>query len=157
MNKCIRCERETKNPKFCSRSCSASVNNSAVPKRQKQTRLCKYCKASTERTVCFSCKDARTLTSDHTLGEVKERKKDNKWGRANFLNSVVGRARTALIKAGRTSCEMCGYSKHFQAAHIRGRASFPDSAKISEVNALDNLMALCPNCHWEFDHPDGSP
>jgi predicted HNH restriction endonuclease len=20
------------------------------------------------------------------------------------------------------------------------------------VNALDNLVGLCPNCHWEFDH-----
>jgi predicted restriction endonuclease len=20
------------------------------------------------------------------------------------------------------------------------------------VNSLDNLLGLCPNCHWEFDH-----
>jgi hypothetical protein len=20
------------------------------------------------------------------------------------------------------------------------------------VNSLDNLVGLCPNCHWEFDH-----
>ena len=23
---------------------------------------------------------------------------------------------------------------------------------ISEINNIDNLIALCPNHHWEFDH-----
>ncbi|MBE7514091.1 MAG: HNH endonuclease [Anaerolineales bacterium] len=28
---------------------------------------------------------------------------------------------------------------------------FPDSL-LSEINAIDNLMALCPNHHWELDN-----
>jgi predicted HNH restriction endonuclease len=25
---------------------------------------------------------------------------------------------------------------------------------ISEINKPENLIILCPNCHWEFDHPE---
>lgn len=31
-------------------------------------------------------------------------------------------------------------------------ASFDLDALIKEVNALSNLVALCKNHHWEFDH-----
>jgi hypothetical protein len=30
---------------------------------------------------------------------------------------------------------------------------FPPEAKLTEINAIDNLVALCPTHHWEFDHP----
>jgi hypothetical protein len=30
--------------------------------------------------------------------------------------------------------------------------SFPLETPISVVNALDNLVGLCRNCHWEFDN-----
>lgn len=35
MNKCLYCEKETDNPKFCSRSHSAIFNNKAYPKRNR--------------------------------------------------------------------------------------------------------------------------
>jgi hypothetical protein len=25
-------------------------------------------------------------------------------------------------------------------------------ATVAEVNADENIIVLCPNCHWEFDH-----
>ena len=31
-------------------------------------------------------------------------------------------------------------------------SDFDDSALISEINSKDNLIALCPNHHWEYDH-----
>jgi hypothetical protein len=34
-------------------------------------------------------------------------------------------------------------------------SSFADDTPIDVINAPDNLLALCPNCHWEFDHPVG--
>lgn len=36
--------------------------------------------------------------------------------------------------------------------HINGVAGFPDTATIDEINSPSNLIALCPNCHWEFDN-----
>lgn len=51
-----------------------------------------------------------------------------------------------------SSCEHCGYSKHVELAHIKAVSDFDDSSLLSEVNSPDNLKALCPNCHWEFDN-----
>jgi 5-methylcytosine-specific restriction endonuclease McrA len=49
-------------------------------------------------------------------------------------------------------CRNCGYDKHVEICHIRSISSFPDDIPIPVVNDLSNLVALCPNCHWEFDH-----
>jgi predicted HNH restriction endonuclease len=31
-------------------------------------------------------------------------------------------------------------------------ASFPMTATIAKVNDIKNLIVLCPNCHWKYDH-----
>ena len=49
-------------------------------------------------------------------------------------------------------CCRCGYSKHVETCHVIGVMDFPDTATLGEINALSNLLGLCPNCHWEFDH-----
>jgi len=49
-------------------------------------------------------------------------------------------------------CRVCGYEKHVEIAHIKPVKSFPDTAMISEINDIKNLMALCPTHHWEHDH-----
>lgn len=50
------------------------------------------------------------------------------------------------------SCKNCGYNKHIEVCHIKAINSYSDDTKISEINALSNLIGLCPNCHWEFDN-----
>lgn len=49
-------------------------------------------------------------------------------------------------------CHICNYSHHVQIAHKTPVSKFPNSALLSEINAIDNLVALCPNHHWEYDH-----
>jgi hypothetical protein len=49
-------------------------------------------------------------------------------------------------------CLNCGYSKRIDVCHIKDVKDFSDNALISEVNSIDNLVALCPRDHWEFDH-----
>jgi hypothetical protein len=49
-------------------------------------------------------------------------------------------------------CVRCGYDKHIEVCHKRALTSFPSDTPIAVVNDLDNLVGLCPNCHWEFDH-----
>lgn len=49
-------------------------------------------------------------------------------------------------------CINCGYSKTYQVSHIKGIASFDLQSTLNEVNSIDNLTALCPNCHWEYDN-----
>ena len=50
------------------------------------------------------------------------------------------------------SCTVCGYDKHVEVAHIKPVAEFDDSATVKEINSIDNLVGLCPNHHWEYDH-----
>jgi len=35
--------------------------------------------------------------------------------------------------------------------HIKPVAEFGDDAPLEEINAKENLIALCPNCHRELD------
>jgi|688.fasta_scaffold297322_3 hypothetical protein len=51
-----------------------------------------------------------------------------------------------------TKCQKCGYDKHVEICHIKSIKEFPDSATIAEINNKSNIIGLCPNCHWEFDH-----
>jgi len=46
----------------------------------------------------------------------------------------------------------CDYSLHIDVAHIKSVSEFEDSALISEINHHSNLVGLCKNHHWEFDH-----
>lgn len=49
-------------------------------------------------------------------------------------------------------CFICGYQKHYEIAHIKAVADFDDNTLISVINSEDNLIALCPNHHWEYDN-----
>ena len=57
-----------------------------------------------------------------------------------------------LELTGATKGAICGYDKHYEIAHIKPVSDFEDDALITEINSIDNLIALCPNHHWEFDN-----
>lgn len=70
-------------------------------------------------------------------------------------------ARSAIQKKARElyfennklpKCAICGYSNHIEVAHIKSVAEFDNNITIAEINSLSNLIALCPNHHWEFDN-----
>lgn len=73
--------------------------------------------------------------------------------RCNAYTGIRGLARTVARNIGLNSCHKCGYNKHIEIAHIRAISDFPEDTPVSVVNSPDNLLALCPNCHWEFDNP----
>lgn len=60
----------------------------------------------------------------------------------------------AATVAGRRPkvCVRCGYNKHAEVCHIQAVSAFAPGTLVREINAPDNLVMLCPNCHWEFDH-----
>lgn len=49
-------------------------------------------------------------------------------------------------------CIVCCYNKTYEVAHVKSVSSFDDNTLISEINNIDNLIALCPNHHWEYDN-----
>lgn len=138
---------------FCSRSCAASLNNKNPRKRlaPQQSTIDKYsscmcCGKSLDyknrRMKCDEC-----FSPDYTLGEIQydEHHKSSAWA------LVRGRARRAVKDLPKV-CSKCGYDKHVECCHIKAISDFPLDTKISEVNSLENIILLCPNCHWEFDN-----
>ena len=141
-NNCIKCNEPTNNAKYCSRSCSNSINN-LIPKRKAKVWVCRDCGVTTSsrRILCDGC-----LIKDHRIGDIRY---DGAYSNQHAL--IRGRA----VKASKSlpdECAHCGYSKHVEICHIKPVCSFPDDALLSEVNNINNLVKLCGNCHWEFDN-----
>lgn len=155
MNNCTTCDVLTSNPKFCSKSCAAKFNNK-TPKR-KITRLCTRCDQTVLSYRHSLCGDhwefyKKNQYQNKTIGEYREKLsvkgKPGSWTHVHIRSF----ARSWHKDLASSPCAHCGYSKHVEIAHIRAVTSFPDTALLSEVNALSNLLPLCPNCHWEFDN-----
>lgn len=146
MNHCIKCGMQTTNPKFCSRSCSASYTNSTAPKRKLQHQCKKCCSPiMSSRTYC---KDCSWHGSDITLKEAIY----TSCHRSSAFALIRSRARVIGQKLGWVACQVCGYNKHIEICHRKQISEFPESTLLSEINDQQNLIALCRNHHWEFDH-----
>ena len=71
----------------------------------------------------------------------------------NKYNYIRRHARQKFIVSKKiTKCMKCPYDKHIEVAHIKAIKDFPLDTPINIVNAEENILLLCPNCHWEFDH-----
>lgn len=95
---------------------------------------------------CHSCNRSK-LSKDCTLEEAI----NTNGTRNSAYNLVRYRARVKAKGLNWTCCSSCGYDKHFEVAHIRPISSFSVETMVSTINSVENLIALCPNCHWEFD------
>ena len=161
---CITCQGELKTrdqKKFCSTSCAAKYNNVLKPKRRStRSQKCKGCetivypnKHSTLAAYCSKCKEQKKHNrngvdrSELTIEQMVVREGSNRY------DQIRTHAHT-LYKTERAnpSCQCCGYDKHIELCHIHSIASFPKDTKLKIVNARENILFLCPNCHWEFDH-----
>lgn len=140
---------------FCSRSCSAKINNRQSPKRRPEG-VCKKC-GSPCRSKWHHCPDCSIGRNDPrvyiTLEDVVRSHMERKKPDANLYTGIRGRARTKAYSIKDKVCEICGYDKHTQVCHKKAISDFELSASINEeINHIDNLMVLCPNCHWELDN-----
>lgn len=151
---CLQCSKETTNPKFCSRSCAATFNNKKQPKRRLEQR-CKLCQelCTRERTYCQTC--WKDLVHTRFINSLQHKTLNDLHSKRMYqINSVVrAYARRIYNKSTKPKCcTICNYSKHYEVCHIKAINSFAGTTLISEINSLDNLIALCPNCHWELDN-----
>ncbi len=148
---CLNCGQITTNPKFCSSSCAAKYNNRHFPKRKKQKHewVCAQCGSATteRRKYCDDCAPSNLNWLDRTIGEL------SRDGYSQIYRTVRALARRIYTEAGKPlRCEVCSYSAHIEISHIQAISSFDKETLIREVNRLDNLIALCPTHHWEFDN-----
>lgn len=157
-NKCYHCQIETSNPKYCSRSCAAKENNK-VSKR-KITRHCTKCKCLVRNyrsTLCEThFQEHKKYESDYirnlTIADYCNRKSLINLHKSSQFAHIRGLNRSWNKDLTKLPCFNCGYSKHVELAHIKAISSFSVDTKLSEVNSKDNVVQLCPNCHWEFDN-----
>ena len=166
MKTCAQCNKSIEHlwtgRKFCSRSCSTSYKNCnkhSTKGKGKGKPFCKN-KGCNQRTVsyshtqCRNCIDSKVhmnYTQNPTKAElVKLYIKNNH--RSSAYSYIRWHARTIIFKDSDTSCQTCGYKKHTEVCHIKAIKDFSDTSTLNEINDISNLVRLCPNCHWEFDH-----
>lgn len=138
---------------FCSRSCAAKVNNKKTQKRLPAVKVFCACgkKIHKSTTRCNSCVKAgsKEKWSSTTIGDKTY--DDHKYAKYSYIRWS---AKSIAKENNMTTCKNCGYNKHVEICHIKAIHTYPSDTLISEVNDIKNLIALCPNCHWEFDHGD---
>lgn len=139
--------------KYCSMRCAAIVNNRTKPKRaktSKQWNLCVICGDLVRGRCHQKCRIAKSLGT--SLAEYAERSSAKgqlpSWRYAHVR--TVCRTIHKELKA--LPCQVCGYSKHVELAHIKPVSSFDPSTPIGIVHDASNILVLCGNHHWEFDH-----
>lgn len=163
--KCLQCLNETNNPKFCNNSCAATYNN--MRKARKTTnKLCKNCNKHFEvnyktraRQHCPGCCKSRAYINpasfnfEHkTVAEFKsEHTEKHKRPWTDRIRSFA-RQKYSNKDKNKYPCINCGYDLHTEVCHKRAITDFPDDATLSEINGIHNILFLCRNCHWEFDH-----
>jgi hypothetical protein len=153
---------------YCGLACAAEdrIRNGTCGRapRVDISGACESCKGRVEfkrsplgriikRRFCASCllliRSRGQLLSERTKGELFA-------NRANWQSarSAIRRHAYLVFSAAKKKleCHVCGYSVHSEIAHKRGVSDFPPEATIAEINAIENLVALCPNHHWELDH-----
>lgn len=141
------------NHNFCCRGCAAIFNNKLHPKKQKINHYCIICKKllTKKRKYCDDClKNKQIDWTKITLKEViyySGQMDSNRYAR------IRDRAKRVYLSSNKPKkCYICGYDKHFEICHIKPIHLFDLSTPIATVNNINNLVALCPNCHWEFDN-----
>ena len=98
--------------------------------------------------------DVKKLKSDVNISTLTKKELFERYSQWQTARSAITRmAREIFTKSNKIKqCIVCGYDKHYEVAHIKAVSDFDDNALISEINSINNLIALCPNHHWEYDN-----
>ncbi len=133
---CIVCNGETNNPKFCSRSCSATFNNKKYPKRILASKNCLWCNAKIAgyRTYCNQECYGKFKFDRETIPRIERGEVTQHITLKKYLSELFG---YICVKCNNTGIHN-GDSLVLQLDHIDGN---------SDHNLPSNLRLLCPNCH----------
>lgn len=130
---------------FCSPGCSRKSHN---PKPLKKKCLTCKCLIQKRYTHCRPCKSKILLEkSVRPISKMTYKKPKFKSNQYTLIRCAAKH----VVKGREKKCIRCGYDKHVEVCHIKPISSFDPSTSITIVNHPDNLILLCPNCHWEYD------
>lgn len=95
------------------------------------------------------------IQNDKVLNSTKKELFSQRSSWQNARSTIQKYARIIYKNSNKPKeCIVCKYNKHFEVAHIKAVSDFNDDILISKINDIDNLIALCPNHHWEYDNTD---
>lgn len=163
---------------YCSSSCSAEANNAKRSKRIKEEfyKLNLRCECCNEKILI---KDWDSLTNakkrrycskkcQYKNQGLRLKKKSSDLKCFNKTKGQIFKecstwqsARTVIRKLSQKifeesgkpkKCVICNYNKHIEVAHIVAVSDFDESTPLNEICKESNLVALCPNHHWELDN-----
>ena len=129
---------EVRRKSFCNHTCAAIFSNMGRKK---------------EKIIKVRIKKGTSLNSfNFLIGKTKKEvfEKHKNWQSARTsIRRLAGYIFNSSNKPKKCNC---GYDKHYEICHIKAVSSFTENCLMEEINHIDNLIALCPNCHWEFDN-----
>lgn len=149
---------------FCSRFCYNESKKGKEPEHLKESKLnstkkeyfCNRCNKSLgygynnikSKKFCNDCNKNFKDWSKITIKEFRETHSINE-----FHARLRQLSRSIYNKSNKPKkCCNCNYDKHYEVCHLKDVKNFNESSSIADVNHIDNLIALCRNCHWEFDN-----
>jgi hypothetical protein len=132
--------------KFCNQSCGAKYNmaRSPAPRNKPKIKVCSQCGGaySKYQNKLNRCKPCVQIYLNRLQFKTK--------AECN-IETIRCHARNVLFETRPKVCQVCGYSFHADACHIKPIRTFPSVTLVGEINALSNLAALCKNHHDELD------
>jgi len=146
---------EVRLKRFCNRSCAAKFNNNIENRGQRKYKprkkyYCIHCGEETinHRKTCDDCNPNIIDWSQITKKSFREKFP----GASNFHGRIRDLSRRVYKNSQKPKkCYNCGYNKVYQVCHIKPVSKFDENTSVTVINDIENLIALCPNCHWEFD------
>lgn len=147
-NKCLFCDKiievgdkkvsEVRIKRFCNHSCATKFTNNKRPPRSPKPPKIKIIKNNKWLNLGLQ-----------TKGELFDRRGNWQSARSSIRNHASFVYFNNYINNG---CAVCGYKHHIEVCHIKSVSSFGNDELINVINDINNLIGLCPNCHWEYDH-----
>jgi len=126
---------------FCSMSCSGIYNN-RIRNLNKPKKIKSIVKKELINSKTFF---AANYSKEYLFSSSKN------WQSAR---TTIRKHAALVFKESKVEkkCFFCGYDKTIEIAHIKSVSSFTKDSLIRDINSPNNIIALCPNHHWEFDH-----
>lgn len=164
---CFSCNKETFKTKkevtdsltkrlFCSKSCSASFNNTLRIKSKKYSYLYNECSCGKPKTKKAEyCKECFKIEAGKPILEKTLRELTASSDTSIRFNAVRAHARKFMKQSNIVKecikCKTNEFKDILEVCHIKALKDFSEETLIKEVNSLNNLIYLCPSHHTLLD------
>ena len=148
---CINCNKETNNPKFCSRSCSVAFHNKGVCKNglkgTGKVIFCRLCGKQTVKNDRNYCSPQCYYKDKWNLWKIKV-EKDGVFFPSTKYNTAALNVKKYLMEKHGEKCSICGQLPLWNDKplvlildHING---------IANDWSISNFRLVCPNCDTQL-------